>query len=220
MDSQNAFLDAVKNGDLQKVDEMLKHEPGLSEARTESGVSPVLLAMYYGRKDMAQRLAGQASSLNIFEAAALGDVNRAKELLESQPNLANAWTSDGFQPLGLASFFGNMQVAQLLLLAGARVNTPSRNNMQVMPLHSAVAGSHLEIAKALLAQGADPNAVQQDGFTPLQGAAQNGQEEMVRLLLEHGAEPAAVSVNGRTALDFAKESSNPKVVELLMGRMA
>ena len=73
-----------------------------------------------------------------------------------------------------------------------------------MPLHSAVAGGHLEIARALLEHEAQVNAAQAGGFTPLHGAAQNGQVEMVRLLLDYGADVNLRNKDGKTPLDLAR----------------
>jgi ankyrin repeat protein len=44
-----------------------------------------------------------------------------------------------------------------------------------------------ELAKLLLEHGADPNARQQDDFTPLMAADQHGDERLRSLLVEHGA---------------------------------
>ena len=60
-----------------------------------------------------------------------------------------------------------------------------------MPLHSAAATQDPEvryaIAKLLLEAGADPNARQQDEYTPLMAADQHGDTRLRELLLEHGA---------------------------------
>jgi uncharacterized protein len=128
----------------------------------------------------------------VFEASAAGRAERLRELLEGDPSLANAWADDGFQPLGLASFFGHVEAARLLVERGAEVNSASRNEMKVMPLHSAVAtgdpDARFELAKLLLEHGADPNARQQDDYTPLMAAEHHGDERLRALLLEHGAE--------------------------------
>jgi len=44
-------------------------------------------------------------------------------------------------------------------------------------------------AGSLLESGADPNAVDDDGWTPLMLAAMNGNREIVDMLLQHGADP-------------------------------
>ena len=60
-----------------------------------------------------------------------------------------------------------------------------------MPLHSAAATGdpdvRYELAKLLLEHGAEPNARQQDGFTPLMAADQHGDDRLRSLLLEYGA---------------------------------
>jgi|ERR687888_1306535 ankyrin repeat protein len=153
-------------------------------------MSDVLGAIYRGDRDEAERLA-VGRDLDVFEASALGRADRLRELLETDPSLANAWAEDGFQPLGLASFFGHIDAARLLVERGAEVNSASRNQMKVMPLHSAAAAQdpdvRYQVAKLLLEAGADPNARQQDEFTPLMAAEQHGDERLKQLLVERGA---------------------------------
>lgn len=153
-------------------------------------MSDILQAIYRGDRDEAERLAAERD-LDVFEAAALGRVDRLRQLLDADSSLANAWAQDGFQPLGLASFFGNLDAARLLVGRGADVNSASQNEMKVMPLHSAAAAQdpdlRYSIARVLLEGGADPNALQQDQYTPLMAADQHGDTRLRELLVEHGA---------------------------------
>jgi len=154
-------------------------------------VSELLQAVYRGDQARVEEMLAAEPELDVFEAAAVGDVDRLRRLLDEDAGLANAWAEDGFQPLGLASFFGHVEAARLLVEHGAEVNSASRNEMKVMPLHSAVASSdaeaRYELAKLLLEHGADPNVRQQDDFTPLMEADQNGDARLRELLVEHGA---------------------------------
>ena len=154
-------------------------------------MSELLQAVYRGDRARVDELLAGESELDVFEAAAVGRTDRLRELLDADPELANAWAQDGFQPLGLASFFGHVGAARLLVERGADVNSASRNDFKVAPLHSAVAekdaGKRYELATLLLEHGADPNARQQDEFTPLMAADQQGDARLRELLVEHGA---------------------------------
>jgi len=154
-------------------------------------VSELLQAVYRGDQARVEELLAGEPELDVFEAAAVGRTDRLRELLDADPGLANAWAHDGFQPLGLTSFFGHVGAARLLLEQGADVNSASRNDLKVAPLHSAVAekdaGTRYELATLLLEHGADPNARQQDDFTPLMAADQQGDARLRELLVEHGA---------------------------------
>jgi len=154
-------------------------------------MSELLQAVYTGDRARVDELLAEGPELDIFEAAAVGQTARVLELLDEDESLANAWAEDGFQPLGLASFFGHVAAARLLVERGADVNSASRNPQKVMPLHSAAAAddpeARYELAKLLLEAGAEPNARQQDDFTPIMAAAQSGDDRLAQLLEEHGA---------------------------------
>jgi ankyrin repeat protein len=154
-------------------------------------VSELLQAVYRGDQARIDELLAGEPELDVFEAAAVGRTDRLRELLDADPELANAWAQDGFQPLGLASFFGHVGAARLLVERGADVNSAARNDLKVAPLHSAVAekdaDTRYELAALLLEHGADPNALQQDEFTPLMAADQQGDARLRELLVEHGA---------------------------------
>jgi ankyrin repeat protein len=180
-------------------------------------ISPMMDALYHGQVAEAERLAKQAGldTLTIHEAAAMGIVSRIERVLADDPQAVNAWSPDGFQPLGLAAFFGRREAAELLLARGGEVNTPARHQFHVAALHAALAGPDPDIAKPLIAAGADVNAKQQAGVTPLHEAAHRGKLELVRLLLEHGAAREARDDQGRNAADYARERGHLDVVQLL-----
>ena len=154
-------------------------------------MSELLQAIYQGDQARVGELLAADPELDVFEASAVGRTDRLRELLDEDSTLANAWAEDGFQPLGLASFFGHVETARLLVERGADVSSASRNEMKVMPLHSAAAtgdaDTRYELAKLLLEHGADPNARQQDDYTPLMAADQHGDERLRDLLVAHGA---------------------------------
>ena len=159
--------------------------------------------------------------LDIFEAAALpGAAERGAELLAADPGLATAWSSDGFTPLHLASFFGTEEMARMLLDRGADPNAVSRNPMAVQPLHSAAASRAVGIITMLLGHGADVNARQQGGWTPLHAAAIFGDLPLVELLLKSGAEVDLANDDGKRAVDLAAEKDHAQVADVLRSRAA
>ena len=145
----------------------------------------------------------------------MGVIPRIEQLLAEDPSAVNAWSADGFQPLGLAAFFGRPDAARVLLAHGGDVMSAARNSFKVTALHAALAGPTPEIARSLIEAGADVNAVQQDGVTPLHAAARNGRLDLVQLLLEHGADRASRDGKGRNAADRAREGGHTAVAELL-----
>ncbi len=146
-------------------------------------VSPLLLALYEGRAQDAEALRAASPGLDLFEAAACGDAERLRELLDGGAD-PSAFAPDGYTPLQLAAFFGRRQAAELLVERGADLTAVSTNEMETYPLQAAVAGSHTEIALLLLDAGAPATA------RSLESARQSGNEELERLLLERGATPS------------------------------
>lgn len=209
-----SFFDAIRQGNRHEVERQLIVDPSLIHVK-ENGLSPILIAAYHSQREIASFLADKTVVLSIFEAAATGKINHVIRLLARDPELVNAYAEDGFQPLGLACFFGHYDTAEYLAKAGAPLNSPSRNELKAAPIHSAAAGMYARIVKMLLDQGADPNLREQGGFTPLHVAAQNDDVETVRVLLLGGADLTLKSDDGKTALDLAMDAGHEKASALL-----
>jgi ankyrin repeat protein len=146
-----------------------------------------MLARYHGRTDLVETIREHAGALDVFEAATVGDLDRVRALLDEDASRATEFSADGFTALHFAAFFGQPAAVALLLERGADPAAVSKNQMRVMPLHSAAAVRDVESARLLLDAGAPVNAKQQDDFTPLMEAQQNGDVELERLLRERGA---------------------------------
>jgi ankyrin repeat protein len=159
-------------------------------------MTELLEALYRGDADRVSELRARRPELNVFEAAAFGETGRLRELLDREPASANEYGDDGFQPLGLACFFGHVASARLLLERGADPNTLARNeHIQSNALHAAAASENkgpevrYELCELLLDRGADPNVPQGiGGFRAIDAARQNGDERLEQLLKERGAD--------------------------------
>lgn len=215
MSISEELTQAIRRGDVAAVDQLLTRAPRLDKTESPLQVSYFMMALYSGQRPAAQVFLHHGHNITLHEAAAWGNPDVLKALMKAHPELVNSFSVDGFQPLGLACFFGHPAAVDLLLRNGANVNDASRNFQQVTPLHSAAASDNTEICRLLLEKGADVNACQQGGFTPLHAAAQNGNTEMVRLFLAQGADVNARTSQGLTPLKMAKESKNEPTIRLL-----
>jgi ankyrin repeat protein len=209
------FFEAIQEGNRNEVERMLRETPNLILVKDNKNLSPLMVAMYYHKFEIANLLLDRMVALTVFEAAATGKLVHLISNLAHKPEFVNAYSEDGFQPLGLAAYFGKSETVKYLIKAGADVNSPSRNSLKVTPLQSAVAGGHLEITNLLLEAGANPNVHEGGGHTPLHTAAQNGDVELVRCLIFGGADLEAINSNHEKPLDIALKSGHDEVVELL-----
>jgi len=212
------FIDAATQGDVAKVKEMLQADPSLAQSRDENGLSVVLKATYYGKRDVVEALLASGVELNIFEAAATGQTARVRTLIEQAPALVNSYSPDGFAPLGLAAFFGHPETVDVLLAASAEVSAPSRETMKLTPLASALATGQNQIARTLIKHGAPVNAKGDQDVTPLHTAAARGNIEAATFLLEHGADINATTTDGKKPIAYAEERNHPEMVEFLQNR--
>jgi uncharacterized protein len=212
------FIDAATQGDVARVKEMLQADPSLAQSRDENGLSVVLKATYYGQRDVVEALLASGVELNIFEAAATGQTDRVRALIEEDPALVNSYSPDGFAPLSLAAFFGNSETVDVLLAAGAEVSAPSRETMKLTPLASALATGNNRIARTLIEHGANVNAKGESDVTPLHTAAARGNIEAATFLLEHGADINATTTDGKKPISYAEERNHPEMVDFLKNR--
>ena len=122
-------------------------------------------------------------ALTIWDAAELGRVEVIRQHLNVGTDLNTLGGITGLTALHQASFHGRVEIALLLIKAGADVNVVSR--LGETPLHSCVYWEHLEIAELLLANGAVLDAKLESGQTPLEWAEQLGASRMVELFSSH-----------------------------------
>jgi len=206
--TSDELFEAIEAGDVGRVDAMLDADPPIAIARDASGVSALMRALYRFDEGLTEAIERRVTSLDIFEAAAFGDVDRLTELLGDEPSLVSSYSGDGFTALHFAAFFGRYEAAALLIERGAEVDAFGRGWMTGTAMHSAVSRVHGDVVRVLLDAGANPNVRQSAGWTPLHAAAMNGDVISVELLLAAGADPTATNEEGRSVIDLANESGD------------
>lgn len=220
-DRLEQLVQAIVANDAFRVGALLSEDPDLVAAPDPQGRTPILLALYFGHEALAQLILERTPTPSVFEAAALGEMDLLRELLEDAPDGANSVAPDGFGILGLAVYFGREEAAEFLLEKGGNPDTPSANDFRVRPIHSAAAHRDEErssaLVRLLLEWKADPNVVQAGGWTPLHQAAAHGRKESAELLIARGASLTAKSEDGRTPLDMARAKKHTELEAILEG---
>jgi uncharacterized protein len=217
-DSRRGFeraFELLQAGDADGLRRLLEQDPASSEARDSTGISLLMHSLYRGRRDLAELIASKKKTLDIFEATALGRLDRLQQCLRDDASAINSRSKDGFTALHFACFFGQPDAARILIESGAAVDAVAANPTQVMPLHSAASSRSLEAARLLLEHGAPVNARQQAGWVPIHAAAQNGDRPMVELLLKHHADPKLANDEGKTSAMVAREKGHEELAALL-----
>ena len=150
----------------------------------------------------------------LVDAVKGADTAAVRALLEQQVDV-NVAEVDGTTALHWAAYQGDLEVAQLLLQAGAIADAPNR--YAVTPLALACGRGNAPIVEALLDAGADANTTLPEGETVLMAAARSGNVDVLRLLLARGAEVSATeSWRGQTALMWAAAENHPAAVHTLI----
>jgi ankyrin repeat protein len=210
------IFSAIKADNKDRVRELIALYPDIAHVRNPAGVSALLQARYENKLEMVALLRDGVGDLDVFEAAALGDNAQLVSLLEKNRDLAKAHSSDGFTPLHLACFFGQVEAAETLINYKAEVNAVSPNRIAV--IHSAAASRNATLVKLLLQAGANPNLQQQGGYTALHEAAMHNSVERAQALLDAGADRSIRSDAGLTAMEMASNEGNKEVLELLTAK--
>jgi uncharacterized protein len=217
-------FELLQSGDSDGLRRLLEQEPEAAEARDSKGVSLLMQCIYRGQREIAGLVADKKASLDIFEAASLGRLDRLQECVRQKDdkkdekknkNEINARSQDGFTALHFACYFGQPEAARLLIESGAAVDVVASNPTQVMPLHSAASARNVEAARLLLEHGAPVNARQQAGWVPIHAAALNGDRALVDLLLAHHADTRLANDDGKTPSMVAREKGHDAIAVLL-----
>lgn len=152
------------------------------------------------------------STPDVFEIARKGTENQAKEALLQNKNCFNLVNSEGFTPLILACYKGNIPVVKCIIVSGVAINYNSPMGSALM---AASVKGNLELVALLLTHQADPNLADDQGNTALIYAAMFQNVEIVKLLLSHGAHRDAKGENGQTAFEHAVKTGNEQLIQLL-----
>ena len=151
----------------------------------------------------------------IHDAANVGDITKAQQIVARNPEIIEAKDAMGATPLLVAASAGQKEFTEWLLAHGANVNAKAYD--LTTPLHWAAQRGNNEIISLLLRNKADVNAKNDGGETPLQCAILSSPHvETARLLIAAGADVNARNILNRTPLLQAVMEMREKALEVLI----
>jgi len=155
----------------------------------------------------------------VADGAKVGDREAVRTLLQQGVDVNQA-QGDGMTALHWTALYGDVEMAKMLLYAGANVKASTRLGA-FTPLALASKSGHGSMVSTLLEAGANPNDATTNGTTALMLASASGSVDAVAALLDRGASiNATESAMGHTALMFASAYDRVPVVDLLVKRGA
>lgn len=182
---------------------------------------------------------------DLIEAAKEGNIQKAKQLLAENPELANARAASGETALMAALYRGHQACVDALVAAGvpldifaaaalgkmdaldsALATVPSAVNAFAYdgwtPLHLAAFFGRRDAAERLLAAGADLSAISRNALcnTPLHAAVAGGHVDVSLLLIEAGGDVNIADAGGHTPFHIAAEAGYVPVARALLARGA
>jgi len=164
---------------------------------------------------VAAATTAHAATAEVAEAAMRGDRAAVRAALARNADV-NAPQVDGSTALHWAAEHEDVEMADILLEAGARVAVRTREG--VTPLQLAATNGSAPMLGRLLRAGADPNAaLTPAGDTALMLAARTGRADAIRALLESGANVNATETwGGTTPLMWAVSGGHTDAARLLI----
>lgn len=219
------LLEAVRRNNLDAVRDAITKGAEIN-ARTPYGEEEPLTMMTSDGFVFWESLPGATALMLAVEN---GNVEIVKTLMANGADI-NAKSQYGRTALMVAVKAGNKALVDSLLSWKADPNIQADSSLtQVVfskglligmrktftALEVATQNGRLSIVKKLLANGANVNAKQDDGWTSLMTAADVGNIQIVQALLDAGADVNARTNNGRTARNIAKKNRLKDIEELL-----
>ncbi|HEX3880200.1 MAG TPA: ankyrin repeat domain-containing protein [Bryobacteraceae bacterium] len=157
--------------------------------------------------------AANAADSRVADAAKQDDRAAVRALIGAHEDV-NAPQVDGTTALHWAAYVDDVELAKMLLDAGAKPAAVNRYGMTV--LAQACTNGDGPMVQLLLEHGADPNQALPGGETPLMTASRTGKAAAVRALLAKDAQVEAKEAHGQTAMVWAATEGNVEAAQELI----
>jgi ankyrin repeat protein len=222
--SEDAFVETVKQGDLQKIAEFLA--AGASpNARSKKGGLALCWSIRSNRIDIVKLLLEAGADVNAEEglngppllvAALMGHADMTRLLLArgADPNAVDDGGHAALFSAAIGAMFKSTPPEFAMALRDEEFREEGQTPERMLKL---LGDGHHRIVQELLDAGADVNAQASDcHLSALMVAAMGGEVEIAKTLLAHGADvnlksgkESALKMATYTEKDLEKEANNP-----------
>ena len=155
------LYEAAAAGQGARVEELLASDPAAIDAYAPDGFTALGLAAFFGHADLVDRLLTRGADAN----RGANNAMRVRPLHSAAANRDHAKAHS---------------IAAALLAAGAEADPEQEGGFT--PLHEAALSGKLELARLLLAHGADPRKPSAAGETAIDLARKHGHAEVLAVL--------------------------------------
>ncbi|NXK10501.1 RAI14 protein, partial [Herpetotheres cachinnans] len=224
--NDDRLLQAVENGDLEKVASLLGKKGASATKQDSEGKTAFHLAATKGHAECLRIMVTQGADVTAQDGAGHSALHLAaknshpdciKRLLQSKCP-ADSTDNSGKTALHYAAACGCLQAVQLLCEHKCPINIKDLDGN--IPLLLAEQNGHTEVCKYLLDHGADINTRDKNGRTALMMACEAGNLNMVEAFLRKGADVSLVDVFGQNALHYSKLSENTGIQNLVSSKLS
>ncbi len=161
-------------------------------------------------------LASCATSPASNKEVSLSDLVEGIRKFYSNQEQLNKADNQGLYPLHYAVIRGDTQIAEILIVLGAKVDNKDLSGKTA--LRYAVDRKQAAMVKMLVDRGADPFIADVGGTSPAQVALQSDNGILDAMFNSKNID--ATSPDGRTILHYAADALMPKAVDLLLSKNA
>ena len=214
---------AVAEGNIEKVESLLKENPLLVNKEDANGRTPIFTAIMRRNPEMVKLLIDKGAMVRVGDSNLRAPIHFAgfnndmtmMKLLLDHGAVIDTRAIGAATPLIHSSLFNSYEMSRFLIEHGADINIQC--NSLTTPLYFASLNNNLEYLNYLLDAGADIDTPDFLNRTPLYVAVRDGYEEIVKTLIDKRADFCIKDVPlSRSLLHLAAIQGHSKIAEVLI----